>query len=82
MSYININPGYLFPGTRSIMTMVAHIFYVLHSITKEDLYIEAQQRGITFALIIKSSGFEGIFIDEKCVNCASLDTVHAKRYFI
>ena len=44
----------------------------LWGITKEDLYIEAQERGKNFALIIKSSLFEGIFIDAKGVNCASL----------
>ena len=38
--------------------------------------------GKNFALINKSSHFEGIFIDEKGVNCASLDTVRAKKYFI
>ena len=48
--------------------------------TKEDLYIEAQERGKNVALIIKSSLFEGIFIDAKGVNCASLETVCAKKY--
>ena len=43
---------------------------------------EAQERGKNFALIIKSYHFEGIFIDEKGVNCASMDTVRAKKYFI
>ena len=51
-------------------------------ITKEDLYIEAQERGKNFALIIKSSLFEGIFIDAKGVNCASLDIVRATKYFL
>ena len=36
---------------------------------KEDLCIEAQKRGNNFSLIIKSSLFEGIFIDAKGVNC-------------
>ena len=49
---------------------------------KEDLYIESQERGKSFALIIKSSLFEGIFIDAKGVNCASLETVHAKKYLL
>ena len=52
------------------------------TIVPEDLYIEAQERGKNFALIIKSSLFEGIFIDAKGVNCASLETVRAKKYFI
>ena len=51
-------------------------------ITKEDLYIEEQERGKNFALIIKSSLFEGIFIDAKGVNCASLETVRAEKYFL
>ena len=49
---------------------------------KEDLYIESQERGKCFALIIKSSLFGGIFIDTKGVNCASLETVHAKKYLL
>ena len=53
----------------------------LGGITKEDLCIEAQQRGKHFSLIIKSSLFEGIFIDAKGVNCAHLEIVHAKKYF-
>ena len=44
--------------------------------------IEAQERVKIFALIIKSSLFEGIFIDAKGVNCASLEIVSAKKYFI
>ena len=55
---------------------------VTQSLTREDLYIEAQERGKNFALIIKSSLFDGIFIDAKGVNCASLETVHAKKYFL
>ena len=51
------------------------------SISKEYLCIEAQERGKNFALIIKSSHFEGIFIDAKGLNWASLDIVHAKKYF-
>ena len=50
--------------------------------TKEDLYIEAQERGENFAIIINSSLFEGIFIDAKGVNSASLETVRAKKYFL
>ena len=42
--------------------------------------IEVQERGKYFSLIIKSSLFEGIFIDAKGINCASLETVHAKKY--
>ena len=49
---------------------------------KEDLCIEAQERGKNFALIIKSSLFERIFIDAKCINCASLETMRAKKYFL
>ena len=49
---------------------------------KEDLCIEAQERGKKIALIIMSSLFEGIFIDAKGVNCASLETVRAKKYFL
>ena len=51
-------------------------------ITKEDLCIETQERGKNFALIIQNSIFEGIFIDAKGVNCASLETVRAKQYFL
>ena len=51
-------------------------------VTKEDLCIEAQQRGKNFELIIKSSLLEGIFIDAKCVHCASLETVRAKKIFL
>ena len=47
--------------------------------TKEDLCIEEQERGKIFALIIKSSLFDGIIIDAKCVNCASFETVRAKK---
>ena len=54
----------------------------LWGITKEDLWIEAQDRGKNFALIIKSSLCEWIFIDAKGVNCASLEIVSAKKYFI
>ena len=49
---------------------------------KEDLCIEVHDSGKNFALIIKSSLFEGIFIDAKGVNYASLEIVHAKIYFI
>ena len=52
------------------------------SYVKEDLCIEAQERGKNCALIIKNSLFEGIFIDAKGVNCASLETVRAKKYFL
>ena len=56
---------------------------VRRSKTKEDLCIEAQlERGKNVALIIRNSLFEGIFIDAKGVNCASLETVHAKQYFL
>ena len=48
--------------------------------TNKDLCIEAQERGKNFALIIKSSLFEGIFIDAKGVNCATLEIVRAKKY--
>ena len=34
-----------------------------------------------FALVIKSSLWEGIFVDDKCVNCTNLEIVHAKQYF-
>ena len=50
--------------------------------TKEDLCIEAQERGKNVALIIESSLFEAIFIDAKGVNCASLEPVRAKKYFL
>ena len=42
----------------------------------------AQERGNNFALIIKSSLFEGIFIDAKGENCASLEIVLAKKTFL
>ena len=58
------------------------MYYCTEGPTKEDLYIEAQERGKNFALIIWSSLFEGIFIDAKGVNCASLETMHAKKYFL
>ena len=45
-------------------------------------HIEAQEMGKIFALIIKSSRFEGIFLDEKGANCASLKSARAKKYFI
>ena len=51
-------------------------------VTKEDLCIEAQEGGKNFAIIIKSSLFEGIFTDAKGVNLASLEIVRAKKYFI
>ena len=51
----------------------------LWGITKENLYIEVQERGKNFALIIKSSLFDGLFIDEKGINCASLEAVNAKN---
>ena len=54
----------------------------LWGITKEDLCIEVQEMGKNFALIIKSSLFEAIFIDAKGLNCASLETVHAKKMFL
>ena len=38
--------------------------------------------GKNVALIIKSSLYEGIFIDAKGVNCASLEIVRAKKYFM
>ena len=47
--------------------------------TKRIYCIEAQQRGKHFALIIKSSLFEGIFIDAKGVNCTSLEIVREKN---
>ena len=50
--------------------------------SKRNYCIEAQERGKNFALIIKSSLFEGIFIDAKVVNCASFEIVRAKKYFI
>ena len=34
-----------------------------------------------FALIIKSSLFEGIFIDAKGINCTSLETVQKKNSY-
>ena len=46
------------------------------------LCVEAQERGKNFALIIKSSLFQGIFTDAKGVNCASLEIVRARKYFI
>ena len=52
----------------------------LWGITKEDLCIEAQERGKNLALIINSSLYEAIFKDLKGVNCASLETVHAEKY--
>ena len=48
-------------------------------IIKRIYCIEAQERSKNFALIIKSSLFEGIFIDAKGVNCASLEIVRAKE---
>ena len=44
--------------------------------------IEAQERGKNCALIIKSSLFEGTFVDVKGVNCASLEIVRTKKYFM
>ena len=44
--------------------------------------IEAQERGKNFVLIIKSSLFEGIFIDAKGTNCASLEIVRGKKNHI
>ena len=41
--------------------------------------MEAKERGKNFALIIKSSLFEGIFIYAKGENCASLEIVRAKK---
>ena len=58
------------------------ILYSIDGTTKEDLCIEAQERGKSFALIIKSSHFKGIFINAKGVNRASLETVRAKKYFL
>ena len=55
------------------------VAYVARGGTKEDLCIEAQERGKNFALIIKSSLFEEIFIDAKGVNCEGLEIVHAKN---
>ena len=44
--------------------------------TKEDLCIEAQERGKNFALIIKSSLVEGIFIDAKGIKkIVSVETI-------
>ena len=43
--------------------------------------IGAQQRVDNFALIVKSSLFELIFVDAKGVNCTSWQTVRAKKYF-
>ena len=44
--------------------------------------MNTQEKGKNFTLIIKSSLFEGIFIDAKGVNCASLEIVRAKKYFL
>ena len=49
--------------------------------SKRIYCIEAQEGGKIFALIIKSFLFEGIFIDAKGVNCASLDIVSGKKIF-
>ena len=49
---------------------------------RERLFIYRGERGKKFALIIKSSHFEGMFIDEKGVNCASLDTAYKKIFHI
>ena len=50
--------------------------------TKEYiLAIEALLRGKIFSLIIKSSLWEGIFVDDKDVNCKSLETMRAKNIF-
>ena len=46
---------------------------------KEVFSKETKESCKNFALIIKSSLFEGIFIDAKGVNCASLETVRAKN---
>ena len=51
-------------------------------VPKRIYCIEAQEMGKNVALILKSSFFEGIFIDAKGVNCASLEIVHAKKYFM
>ena len=58
-----------------------YISSLLGGCIKEDICIEAQERVRKFAQIIKSSLFEVIFIDAKGVNCSSLETVHAKKYF-
>ena len=44
--------------------------------------VEEQERDKKIALIIKSSLFEGIFIDAKGINCASLEIVRAKKDFM
>ena len=41
--------------------------------------VKSLERSKNFALIIKSSLFEGIFKDAKGVNCASLEIVRAKK---
>ena len=48
------------------------------------MYRGAIKRGVKTLhyIIIKSSLFEGIFTDAKGVNCATLETVHAKKYFL
>ena len=51
-------------------------------VPKRIYCIEAQEMGKNVALIIKSSFFEGIFIDTKGVNYASLEIVRAKNYFM
>ena len=49
---------------------------------KRSYCIEAQETGKNFSLIIKSTLVEGIFIDAKGVNYASLEIVRAKKYFM
>ena len=54
----------------------------MRSNTNENICIEAQEKGKNFALMIKTSLFEGIFIDAKGANCESLEIVCAKKYFL
>ena len=68
------NPGRLLIYSSLVISLLAF--------PKRIYCIEAQERGKNFALIVKSSLFEGIFIDAKGVNFASLEIVRAKKYFM
>ena len=42
----------------------------------------AQYRAKKIAFVVKSYHFEGIYVDAKGVNCASLEIVRPKKYLI
>ena len=52
------------------------------SSTKEDIGTEAQLRAENVALVVKSFLFEGVFPDDKGVNCTSLEIVLQKNILV